>query len=82
MHVFAVNRSLDEVAPLQIALVDGQIVESESAEVLSGSDPKAANTFEQPDFVRPQALEGVRIVGGKAGVVLPPLSVTAMTFVI
>ena len=82
LQVFAVNRSQDEAAPLQITLLDGAISGLESGEVLSGTDPKAVNTFEQPDLVRPQSLQDVRIVGGRAGVVLPPLSVTAMTFTI
>ena len=82
LYVFAVNRSLDEAAPLEIALLDGAISSLESGELLSGTDPKAVNTFEQPDLVRPQALEDVRFVAGKAGVVLPPLSVAAMTFTI
>jgi alpha-N-arabinofuranosidase len=81
LQVFAVNRSLDEVAPLQIKVADGAIAALESGELLTGTDPKAVNTFEQPDLVRPQALEGVRTVDGRAEVELPPLSVAAMTFV-
>jgi alpha-N-arabinofuranosidase len=80
LHVFAVNRSLDEAAPLSIELADGEIEALEGADVLYGSDPTAVNTFERPDRVRPQTLEGLRIVDGKAQVELPPLSVAAMTF--
>ena len=68
LHVFAVNRSLDEAAPLSIELVDGEITALESAEVLYGTDPKAVNTFEQPDLVQPQSLEGVRVAEGRAEV--------------
>jgi alpha-N-arabinofuranosidase len=80
VHVFAINRSLDEAAPLHVELADGAIAGLESGELLSGSDPKAVNTFDQPDLVQPQTLEGARIVDGRAEVELPPLSVTAMTF--
>jgi alpha-N-arabinofuranosidase len=80
LHVFAVNRSLDELATVQIELADGAIAALESGELLCGTDPKAVNTFEQPDLVRSQPLEGARVVGGKAQVELPPLAVAAMTF--
>jgi alpha-N-arabinofuranosidase len=80
LHIFAVNRSLDEPALLQIALADGEIGALQSGEVLCGTDPKAVNTFERPDLVRPQPLEGVRVADGRAEVELPPLSVAAMTF--
>jgi alpha-N-arabinofuranosidase len=79
LHVFAVNRSLDEVAPLSVELTDCEIAALEGAEVLYGTDPKAANTLEQPGLIRSQALEDVRVVNGKAQVELPPLSVAAMT---
>ena len=79
LQVFCVNRSLDEAAPLVIELADSAISGLESGEMLCGSDPKAVNTFEQPDLVQPQPLQGVRLVDGRAEVDLPPLSVSAMT---
>jgi len=82
LQVFCVNRSLDEPTMLRIEVADADIVGLESGEVLYGSDPKAVNTFEQPDVVLPQVVEGVRLVDGRAEVELPPLSVAAMTFTI
>jgi alpha-N-arabinofuranosidase len=80
LHVFATNRSLEEPASLQVKLTDRAIVGLDSADVLTGPDPKAANSFEQPDVVRPRSLADVKIVEGQAALVLPPLSVTAATF--
>ena len=53
----------------------------DSAKLLTGPGPKAANSFEQPDLIKPQPFEDVRIAAGRAEVELPPLSVAAMTFV-
>ena len=79
LHVFATNRSLNEPAILSVALADRYIVALESGELLSGPDPKAANSFEHPDAVIARPLSGVRIEEGGATVELPPLSVAAMT---
>ena len=80
LHVFATNRSLDEPASVQVELADRTVAALDSAELLTGPGPKAANSFEQPDVVRSQPFEDVRIAAGRAGVELPPLSVAAMTF--
>jgi alpha-N-arabinofuranosidase len=80
IHLFAVNRSLDEPARVGIELADRDITSLHSAELLTGPDPKAANSFEQPDLIKSRTLEGARIAAGRAEVELPPLSVAAMTF--
>jgi alpha-L-arabinofuranosidase len=80
LHVFAINRSLDEPARIQVELADRSIAALVSAALLTGPDPKAANSFEQPDLVKPQPLEEVRIAAGQAGIEMPPLSLVAMTF--
>ena len=80
LHVFATNRSLDEPASVQVELADRAVAALDSAELLTGPGPKAANSFEQPDVVRPQPFGDVRIAAGRAGMELPPLSVAAMTF--
>lgn len=51
-----------------------------SAELLSGPDAKAANTFEQPDLVVAHPFSQVQIHGGQATCQLPPLSLAALTF--
>jgi alpha-L-arabinofuranosidase len=80
LHVFAVNRSLDEAARAQVELADRDIAALDSAELLSGPGPKAANSFEQPDLIKSRTFEEARITAGRAEVELPPLSVAAMTF--
>ncbi len=80
LHVFATNRSLDEAAELRIDLADGSMASLESGELLTGPDPKAANSFEQPDVIARCDLEGVKVEAGAATVELPPLSFAAMTF--
>jgi alpha-L-arabinofuranosidase len=45
---------------------------------LAGSDPKAANTFEQPDLLVPQAIAGGAVDGGRVSLTLPPLSFTVL----
>jgi alpha-N-arabinofuranosidase len=79
LSVFAVNRSLDEEAPFEVALADREIAALESAELLAGSDAKDANSFEEPDRIRSRAYQGVEIRSGRARATLPPLSLLAMT---
>jgi len=80
LHVFAVNRSVDESAVVRVDLADREIAALESADLLTGPDAKEANSFEQPDVVKTQPLDDVNVADGKATVELPPLSVAAMTF--
>ena len=80
LHVFAVNRSLDEESEVCISLEDKNISKLINGELLTGgTDPKAANTFENPDVVGTKPFTDVQIKEGKARCVLPPLSVAAMS---
>ena len=79
LQVFATNRSLTDSAEFEIAVADRAIAGFSSGEVLTGPDPKAANSYEQPNLVTASPLGGVQIKGGVATVMLPPLSVAAMT---
>jgi alpha-N-arabinofuranosidase len=79
LHVFATNRSLTDPATVCIRLVDRAIGALDSAELLIGPGPKAANSFERPDVVRSRPFTEVSIAAGEAGVELPPLSVAAIT---
>jgi alpha-N-arabinofuranosidase len=86
LHVFATNRSLEEPTRVRVKLVDRAVVALDSGELLIGPDPKAANSFDQPDVIRSRSFAeanvGVKIAKGEVSVELPPLSVAAMTFVI
>jgi alpha-N-arabinofuranosidase len=79
LHVFASNRSVDEPAEVLVSLTDAAIGGLSSAELLTGPNAQAANSFEQPDLVRSQPFTDVRVADGKATFVLPPLSVAAVT---
>jgi alpha-N-arabinofuranosidase len=78
LHVFATNRSLDAAAPLRVSLADRSIASLVSAEIVTGDDAKAENSFEQPDLIRSRPFDDTEIKGGGASARLPPLSVTAM----
>ncbi len=81
LHVFVTNRSTDADVPLRIVLEDRPIESLVSAEILTGGrDPKAANTFEQPDLVGKRPYREIKVAGGRCQCFLPPLSFAAMTF--
>ncbi len=80
LHVFITNRSLDEAARVQINIADKSIAAMESAELLTGPDAQASNSFEQPDVINPIPFTERVIAKGRAEVELAPLSVSAMTF--
>lgn len=79
LHVFLINRSLTESAPVRVELGSRAIVGLESGEVLTGPDPQAANSFERPDVVKSCPFDEVRVVSGQVVTDLPPLSVVALT---
>jgi alpha-N-arabinofuranosidase len=79
LQVFVSNRSQDEEMDLTIEVADRSIVAPSSTELLTGPDAKAANSFDAPDVVRPEAFEGIEVRGGSAHLSLPPLSVMAAT---
>jgi alpha-N-arabinofuranosidase len=80
LHVFATNRCLDQPAVVRVKLVDHPIAALDNAELLTGPDAKAANSFEQPDVITSRPFADVKIGRGEVFLELPPLSVTAMTF--
>ena len=81
LSVFLINRSLDEPAVVHIAVEDCRISSLDGAEVVTGPDAQAANSFERPDVIRSQPFTEARIdQKGQATVELPPLSVAATTF--
>lgn len=79
LHVFAVNRSLDAVAPLQIDLTNGTFIASPDAEILTGPAPRAHNTFQHPDVVTAQPFAEASSSGCSVELPLPPLSLVAVS---
>ena len=80
LSVSLVNRSLEEPMELRVHLADRAVASLESAEVVSGTDPKAENTYENPNAVVSRAFDDVTIQDGVATLKLPPLCVVAATF--
>ena len=80
LHLFATNRSLTEAASIRVVLADHAVTALESAEILTGPDPKAANSYENPDGITPRSFDAVQVVEGQAQLELPPLSVLAATW--
>jgi alpha-N-arabinofuranosidase len=80
LKVFVVNRDEKTEQPLEILLAGRPIASFKGGEILAGSDPKAANSWESPDKVVPVPLKDVKIKDGSAVLSLPPLSFTALEF--
>ena len=80
LHSFMSNRSLTESATVEINVPGGALKGVDSAEVVTGPDADAKNTYEKPDLVTAQPLKAVEVRDGKATVTLPPLSVAAVSF--
>jgi alpha-N-arabinofuranosidase len=79
VHLFLVNRSTDEAAPVEVQVGDRTIVEAIGGELLTAPGAGCANSFEQPDLVRSQPWAEGQIVGGQAVFELPALSMAAVT---
>jgi alpha-N-arabinofuranosidase len=80
LHVFLTNRSLTDAEPVILTLADRPIVALESAELLTGPEPKAANSFEKPDVIKSRPFDAAQVIQGKGHFELPPLSVLATTW--
>jgi alpha-N-arabinofuranosidase len=80
LHLFVTNRSLTESATVRISLADHSINTFLSGDLLTGPEPKAANSFEQPKVVKTQPFADANVVNGEAALILPPLSVAATTW--
>jgi alpha-N-arabinofuranosidase len=77
--LFIVNRSLTETQTTDVTW-QGDVPQTVAAAYqLAGADPKAVNTWENPNNVTPKQLKNVKIEAGKMRLRLPPLSFTAIT---
>jgi len=77
--VFIVNRSQHEAVTTELGWQGAAPSQVAAAYQLSGTDPKAANSFEQPNVIAPKQLDGLRIDDGRITLRLPPLSFTVVT---
>ena len=79
LHVFLTNRSLSEEAEVVVAPADLVLTGVDAAEILTGPGSKAANSYEEPELVASRAFTDASLIEGGARMVLPPLSVVAVS---
>ncbi len=78
--MFLINRNLEKPVEVLIEPADIEIEKVESAEILTGKDPEAANSFENKQVVIPEDFDEIKVSKGKALCKVPPLSFVAISF--
>ncbi len=76
--IFIVNRSQTESVPLELKWQDRAPKSIKAVHQVSGTDPKAANSFENPNLITAVNVAAPSIDGQSATLMLPPLSFTAV----
>lgn len=79
LSVFLINRRLDTEEVVRLEVSDRRIESIENGEVLTDDDPKAANSYEDPDRIRSVSFDQVKMDGRGAEITMPPLSLVALT---
>ena len=80
LHVFMVNRSLRETAPVTVHHPGGSLTKMRSAEIVTGANPDDHNTYTQPHMITSRPFTAVTVQDGIAQLEIPPLSIVAVTF--
>lgn len=80
--IFIVNRSQDESLPVDINWQDGAPKQIMSVQQVAGTDPKIANSFDNPNNIVATAVDVPILDGKSTTMMLPPLSFTAIDVVI
>ncbi len=80
LHTFLVNRSEDESAIVEIIPGGFPLRSVQSAELVNGSSSKARNTFDNPGLIKNRPFTNIILNDGNATVLLPPLSIAAISF--
>src|SRR5688572_13410437 len=78
--VFIVNRSLGKTLTTEIVWKDHAPQRVPGAWQLAGHDPKAANTWQDPDRLVPEKIEPPDVQDGVSHLSTPPLSFTVIAF--
>jgi alpha-N-arabinofuranosidase len=76
--VFIVNRSQTDSVVVDLQWQDRSPRCIDAVYQIAGIDPKAANTFDNPNAVEPVKLAGPTVSDNRASLVVPPLSFTAV----
>ncbi len=79
LSVFLVNRDVSKPMDVTIKLGNATVTGLVNAEVVYGTDPQAANSYENPNAIVSRAHSDIQICSGSATIQLPPLSVYAGT---
>lgn len=77
--IFIVNRSLTDAVTTEIVWQDQPGVQVQQVYQMAGSDPKQANTWDDPQRLVPQRVTPPVADQGRVELRLPPLSFTVMT---
>jgi alpha-L-arabinofuranosidase len=80
VSVFILNRDLEKPRDVELVWREGAPQRIQFSQVLTGADLKAANSFESPQKVVPQAFEPGKTSGGKTVLQLPARSYTVIQF--
>jgi len=80
LHVFLVNRSMTDQAPVEVSLAGIPLKSVLSAELVTGPTATSCNTFERPDTIRNKKFDSIVLKDGNATLQLPPLSLAAISF--
>ncbi|HEX2994923.1 MAG TPA: alpha-L-arabinofuranosidase C-terminal domain-containing protein [Anaerolineales bacterium] len=77
--LFLVNRSQSESVVTDVIWQDGQALRIDNAWQLTGNDPKATNTWDDPERIIAKAIPAPEVEAGHLTLSLPPLSFTVLT---
>ena len=81
LNLFLTNRSCNDALNLKLS-TDFGIESVASAEILHHEDPKAANSFDEPNVVVAEAFTDIEVGENGVSLTLPPLSLVAATLTI
>jgi alpha-N-arabinofuranosidase len=80
LGIFLVNRSTTDNLPVEIRLPgQDKLTQFQDVIQLSGRDPKAANSFDNPHLITPQKIRPLPIQNNTAKLLLRPLSFTTLS---
>ncbi len=77
--IFLVNRGLTESVTTDVVWQDRQAVQIDNAWQLAGSDPKEANSWQEPNRLVAHNISAPVVDNGQTTLSLPPLSFTVLT---
>lgn len=76
--VFLVNRHQTEALTTDVVWQDAAPAHVKAIHQMAYPDPKAANSWEQPELITPVTLNGMPVQDGKVTLQLPPMSFTVL----